>query len=279
MTEHVRLDLSIAEDCHWSESARMRIMSSHLRACCLLPIQSLLSIHACSEILNYIWDRPIVVELIDCTPMARSSSRLFNLTGKRLFWINSSTIDCLRCIVFTASRYKTPNLSSKSYYDLLGVERTATQKEIKKAFLKLSKQVATNECRREDTLVSVDSSTILIRMQRTRPCMRNSSKSTKLSVCSASHRHVRTMIKVTRSSSTVRRSYEDLFNSRLRFTLSSFLSSSILLSSTYSFSSATGGFTVRLVQSNEQPTSSQQQWIRLVSRGVLSSVARYTSDS
>jgi len=46
-----------------------------------------------------------------------------------------------RSIVLTTCRYKPANLYSRNYYELLGVERSATQKEIKQAFFKLSKEV------------------------------------------------------------------------------------------------------------------------------------------
>ena len=46
-----------------------------------------------------------------------------------------------RSFVLTTCRYKTANLNSRNYYELLGVDQTATQKEIKKAFFKLSKEV------------------------------------------------------------------------------------------------------------------------------------------
>ena len=54
---------------------------------------------------------------------------------------HSHSLRIRRCIVFTACRYNAPNLTSRNYYEILGVERKATQKEIKKAFFKLSKQV------------------------------------------------------------------------------------------------------------------------------------------
>ncbi|CAF1125117.1 unnamed protein product [Didymodactylos carnosus] len=39
-----------------------------------------------------------------------------------------------------ACRFKTANLNSKNFYDLLGIEKVATQKQIKQAFFKLSKE-------------------------------------------------------------------------------------------------------------------------------------------
>ena len=41
-------------------------------------------------------------------------------------------------------RCKKPDLNAHNYYDLLGVERTATPQDIRKAFVKLSKQVNIN---------------------------------------------------------------------------------------------------------------------------------------
>ncbi|CAF1019483.1 unnamed protein product [Rotaria sp. Silwood1] len=51
-----------------------------------------------------------------------------------------STFQPQRSFVLTKCRYKKSDLNARNYYDLLGVERTATQKEIRKAFLKLSKE-------------------------------------------------------------------------------------------------------------------------------------------
>ncbi|CAM2718559.1 unnamed protein product [Rotaria socialis] len=45
-----------------------------------------------------------------------------------------------RSFVLTKGRYKKPDLNARNYYDILGIESTATQKEIRKAFLKLSKE-------------------------------------------------------------------------------------------------------------------------------------------
>ncbi|CAF1355875.1 unnamed protein product [Rotaria magnacalcarata] len=45
-----------------------------------------------------------------------------------------------RLFVLTKVRYKKPDLNARNYYDILGIESTATQKEIRKAFLKLSKE-------------------------------------------------------------------------------------------------------------------------------------------
>ncbi|CAF3332634.1 unnamed protein product [Rotaria socialis] len=55
--------------------------------------------------------------------------------------IIQSTIQLPRSIVVIPCRYyKTPNFNSRNYYEVLGVEPAATQKEIKKAFYKLSKE-------------------------------------------------------------------------------------------------------------------------------------------
>ncbi|CAF1166955.1 unnamed protein product [Rotaria sordida] len=51
-----------------------------------------------------------------------------------------STFQPHRSFVLTKYRYKQPDINARNYYDLLGIERTATQKEIRKAFLKLSKE-------------------------------------------------------------------------------------------------------------------------------------------
>ncbi|CAF2662603.1 unnamed protein product [Rotaria sp. Silwood2] len=51
-----------------------------------------------------------------------------------------STFQPHRSFVLTKCRYKKPDLNARNYYDLLGIERTATRKEIRTAFLKLSKE-------------------------------------------------------------------------------------------------------------------------------------------
>ncbi|CAF1186421.1 unnamed protein product, partial [Adineta ricciae] len=54
--------------------------------------------------------------------------------------IITPSIQPFRSIGLTSGRWKSANLNSKNYYDLLGVEKSATQKEIKQAFFKLSKE-------------------------------------------------------------------------------------------------------------------------------------------
>ncbi|CAF0800242.1 unnamed protein product [Adineta ricciae] len=50
------------------------------------------------------------------------------------------TLPPTRSFSLTKCRCKTANINARNYYDLLGVEQTATQKEIRKAFVKLSKE-------------------------------------------------------------------------------------------------------------------------------------------
>ncbi|CAF1349095.1 unnamed protein product [Didymodactylos carnosus] len=45
-----------------------------------------------------------------------------------------------RYFLLTVCRFKTANLNSKNFYNLLGIEKMATQKQIKQAFFKLSKE-------------------------------------------------------------------------------------------------------------------------------------------
>ncbi len=74
--------------------------------------------------------------------METSSYPLFNHIGNEKTKVkNRFYFFQYRSIVLTTCRYKSANLNSRNYYELLGVEKTATQKEIKKAFFKLSKEV------------------------------------------------------------------------------------------------------------------------------------------
>ncbi len=74
--------------------------------------------------------------------METSSYPLFNHIGNEKVKVkNRFYFFQYRSIVLTTCRYKSANLNSRNYYELLGVEKTATQKEIKKAFFKLSKEV------------------------------------------------------------------------------------------------------------------------------------------
>ena len=76
--------------------------------------------------------------------METSLHRQFNLFGKLhslIFETFGFLRNRFRSIGLTSGRWKSANLNSKNYYDLLGVEKSATQKEIKQAFFKLSKEV------------------------------------------------------------------------------------------------------------------------------------------
>ena len=148
--------------------------------------------YACLELLRDIFGEKVAAVIVHIS-VDTSSPLPFSLVGR---WQPVVLVrSCFHCVVsnrpllLSACRRKAANINSRNYYELLGVERSATQKEIKKAFFELSKEV--RHCAHVHRMHLLYLSSIIpIRIQPIKLCTINSSKSIKRSVRSANKPHV-----------------------------------------------------------------------------------------